>query len=81
MTAPEGRPFTTYVWSAQEVLIAGGNVNVLGMTLYSQFLLPFEIRDAISKGSRNWLYNVMPSTFTLPPAISTSCALHTYVVK
>jgi NADH-quinone oxidoreductase subunit J len=39
--------FTTYVWSAQEVLTAGGNVNVLGMTLYSQFLLPFEIASLI----------------------------------
>jgi len=39
--------FTTYVWSAQQVLTSGGNVKVLGMTLYSQFLLPFEIASLI----------------------------------
>jgi len=39
--------YTTYVWSAQEVLNAGGNVKVLGMTLYSQFLLPFEVASLI----------------------------------
>src|SRR5205814_3566027 len=39
--------FTTCVWSAQQVLDAHGNVNVLGMTLYSQFLLPFEIASLI----------------------------------
>jgi NADH-quinone oxidoreductase subunit J len=39
--------YTTYLWSAQEVLLQGGNVKVLGMTLYSQFLLPFEIASLI----------------------------------
>ncbi|MEO8286708.1 MAG: NADH-quinone oxidoreductase subunit J [Chloroflexota bacterium] len=38
---------THFVWSAQAVLAAGGNVKVLGMSLYSQFLLPFEIASLI----------------------------------
>jgi len=39
--------YTTYVWSSQQVLNAGGNVKVLGMTLYSGFLLPFEVASLI----------------------------------
>jgi NADH-quinone oxidoreductase subunit J len=38
---------THFVWSAQAVLAAGGNVKVLGMSLYSQFLLPFEVASLI----------------------------------
>lgn len=35
------------VWSTTQVLAVGGNVQALGQTLYSQFLLPFEIASLI----------------------------------
>jgi NADH-quinone oxidoreductase subunit J len=35
------------VWSNTQVIAAGGNVQVLGQTLYTQFLLPFEIASLI----------------------------------
>lgn len=35
------------IWSAQHVLDMGGNVKVVGLTLYSQFLLPFEVASLI----------------------------------
>jgi NADH-quinone oxidoreductase subunit J len=38
---------TKAVWSAEQVLASGGNVMVLGTTLYTQFLLPFEIASLI----------------------------------
>ena len=36
-----------YVWSTQQVAVSGGNVSVLGQTLYTQFLFPFEIASLI----------------------------------
>jgi NADH-quinone oxidoreductase subunit J len=35
------------LWSATNVMAVGGNVQALGMTLYTQFLLPFEIASLI----------------------------------
>jgi NADH-quinone oxidoreductase subunit J len=35
------------LWSANNVLSVGGNVQALGQTLYTQFLLPFEIASLI----------------------------------
>jgi NADH-quinone oxidoreductase subunit J len=37
----------TVVWSNQQVAATGGNVQALGQTLYTQFLLPFEIASLI----------------------------------
>jgi NADH-quinone oxidoreductase subunit J len=37
----------TVVWSTTAVLTSGGNVHALGSTLYTQFLLPFEIASLI----------------------------------
>ena len=37
----------TVVWSAEQVLAVGGNVQALGQTLYTQFLFPFEVASLI----------------------------------
>jgi NADH-quinone oxidoreductase subunit J len=37
----------TIVWSADQVLAVGGNVQALGQTLYTQFLFPFEVASLI----------------------------------
>jgi NADH-quinone oxidoreductase subunit J len=37
----------TRVWTAETVVAAGGNVQVVGQTLYTQFLLPFEVASLI----------------------------------
>lgn len=37
----------TIVWSAEQVLAVGGNVQALGQTLYTQFLFPFEVASLI----------------------------------
>ena len=35
------------LWSATNVMAVGGNVQALGLTLYTQFLLPFEVASLI----------------------------------
>ncbi|MDQ3706175.1 MAG: NADH-quinone oxidoreductase subunit J [Chloroflexota bacterium] len=37
----------TIIWSAEQVLAVGGNVQALGQTLYTQFLFPFEVASLI----------------------------------
>ena len=38
---------TEVIWSNEQVLEAGGNIQALGVTLYTQFLLPFELASLI----------------------------------
>lgn len=38
---------TNVVWGAQQITNVGGNVQALGMTLYTQFLFPFEVASLI----------------------------------
>jgi NADH-quinone oxidoreductase subunit J len=37
----------TIVWTPQRVLEAGGNIQAMGQTLYTQFLFPFEVASLI----------------------------------
>jgi NADH-quinone oxidoreductase subunit J len=37
----------TVIWSSEQVLAVGGNVQALGLTLYTQFLFPFEVASLI----------------------------------